>query len=72
MSIADQMIALPGADIFVRQSAGRGLPVLMLHGSGASHLAFRRQFESPLADKFRLIAMDLPGHGLSGDAGDPT
>jgi pimeloyl-ACP methyl ester carboxylesterase len=44
--------------------------VLLIHGTGASKNAFARQFESPLAQRFRLIALDLPGHGDSADAGD--
>jgi pimeloyl-ACP methyl ester carboxylesterase len=59
------------ADIAVQDSAGAGPVVLMIHGNSSSKAIFRRQFESPLAESLRLIAMDLPGHGASGDAGDP-
>ena len=31
-----------------------------------------RQFASPLAERYRLIAFDLPGHGASSDAPDPA
>lgn len=44
----------------VRQSAGRGLPVLLLHGAGASKDAFRAQFDGALAQAHRLVALDLP------------
>ncbi|MFI4973189.1 MAG: alpha/beta fold hydrolase [Caulobacterales bacterium] len=60
------------ADIAVLDSEGAGPAVLMLHGNSSCKEIFRRQFESPLADKLRLIAMDLPGHGASGDARDPA
>ncbi len=41
------------------------MPILFLHGFSQSHLAWRRQFEGALAQRFRLIAFDLRGHGWS-------
>lgn len=41
-------------------------PILFIHGWSANYLAWRYQFESSLNDKFRLIALDLRGHGVSG------
>lgn len=40
-------------------------PILLIHGWSQHHLCWLKQFESPLAEKFRLIAMDLRGHGRS-------
>lgn len=60
------------ADIAVQDSAGAGPAMLMIHGNSSSKAIFRQQFESPLAGRLRLIAMDLPGHGASGDARDPA
>lgn len=54
----------------VSDSGGTGVPIVLLHGSGASRMVFDRQFSSPLLSRFRLIAPDLPGHGESDDAGD--
>jgi len=48
------------------------MPVLLVHGSGTSVDVFARQFESPLAETHRLLALDLPGHGESGDAFFPA
>ena len=45
--------------------------VLFLHGISLSSRAFLGQVDSPLADKFRLTALDLPGHGMSAPASDP-
>lgn len=42
-----------------------GPPILFIHGFAQSHLAFQSQFESDLAEDFRLIAFDLRGHGGS-------
>jgi non-heme chloroperoxidase len=42
-----------------------GRPILFIHGLSQCWLAWNRQLRSDLADGFRLIAMDLRGHGLS-------
>ncbi len=49
------------------------LPVLiMLHPNSASRLFFKMQMEDKiLTENFRLIAMDLPGHGDSKPAENP-
>lgn len=40
-------------------------PIVFLHGFGYSHSVFHPQFASDLAGDFRLIAMDIRGHGYS-------
>jgi non-heme chloroperoxidase len=42
-----------------------GLPILFIHGWSQNHLCWAKQYESPLADEFRLVAYDLRGHGMS-------
>ena len=39
--------------------------ILFLHGWSQHHLCWSRQFDNPLANDFRLVAMDLRGHGQS-------
>lgn len=53
-------------------SGGAGLPLLMIHGNSSRREAFSRQFDSPLADVCRMVAIDLLGHGDSDDASDPA
>jgi non-heme chloroperoxidase len=43
----------------------RGRPILFLHGVSQCWLQWGRQLESTLARDYRLIALDLRGHGLS-------
>ncbi len=43
----------------------RGKSLVFIHGFSQSALSWTRQLNSPLADTFRLVAMDLRGHGLS-------
>jgi len=40
-------------------------PLLFIHGFSQCSLAWQRQMQSDLADTFRLVALDLRGHGLS-------
>ncbi|SFZ86729.1 Pimeloyl-ACP methyl ester carboxylesterase [Devosia enhydra] len=72
MTAGDFTIRALDIDLSVRQSAGKGLPIVLVHGSGASKAVFDRQFSSPLSDLFRLVAIDLPGHGLSENSPDAS
>ena len=72
----------PGEDILLHFTAsdgariawkeeGEGRPLLLLHGLMANSRFFREQ--SDLANAFRLISVDLRGHGESGTGSDkPT
>jgi non-heme chloroperoxidase len=42
-----------------------GRPILFIHGFSQCWLSWSRQLNSDLADRYRLVAMDLRGHGLS-------
>jgi non-heme chloroperoxidase len=42
-----------------------GAPILFIHGWSQNHLCWVKQYESALADEFRLVAYDLRGHGMS-------
>lgn len=43
----------------------RSRPILFIHGFSQCWLAWSRQMDSDLAEDFRLVAMDMRGHGLS-------
>jgi non-heme chloroperoxidase len=40
-------------------------PIVFIHGWSQNHLCWAKQYESALADEFRLVAYDLRGHGMS-------
>jgi non-heme chloroperoxidase len=42
-----------------------GRPIVFIHGFSQCWLAWSRQLDSELAENYRLVALDLRGHGLS-------
>jgi pimeloyl-ACP methyl ester carboxylesterase len=42
-----------------------GPAILFIHGWSQNHLSWAKQYDSSLADEFRLVAYDLRGHGMS-------
>ena len=42
-----------------------GPTILFIHGWSQNHLCWAKQYDSALADEFRLVAFDLRGHGMS-------
>ncbi len=42
-----------------------GQAILLIHGFSGSRLVWMKQLESDLPNDFRLVAMDIRGHGLS-------
>lgn len=49
------------------QVTGTGPTLLLLHGTGASTHSFRALL-APLAARFSVVLLDLPGHGFTGGA----
>lgn len=45
--------------------------VIFLHGMSMDSCVWERQFQDPLLDHLRLVAVELPGHGKSSWAKDP-
>lgn len=61
-----------GLMLHVREWGNPGArPILFIHGWSQSHLCWSKQFGSPLADEFHLVAMDIRGHGQSEAPLDP-
>src|SRR5271156_2674694 len=55
-----------GARVHYRDRGPRNAPVLLLiHGSNASLFTWE-PWTTRLDDTFRVVAIDLPGHGLTG------
>ena len=47
-----------------------GSAILFLHGFSQAAQSWQHQFESDLALRYRLVAMDIRGHGASEKPGD--
>ena len=71
MPITNRKIKTGHADIAVCQTAGNDLPVVFIHGNSSHKEAFRKQYESPIGERHRMVGVDLPGHGASSDAFKP-
>lgn len=48
-----------------------GAEILLIHGFAQCHLAFVRQIDSELAQRHRIVAFDMRGHGASQKPTDP-
>jgi pimeloyl-ACP methyl ester carboxylesterase len=64
VGVGDQQIA------FV-ESAGTGRPVVFVHGNSSSARVWQQVLAGAFGDRFRCLALDLPGHGRSAPAADP-
>jgi len=55
-----------GLRLHVREWGRADAPaILFIHGWSQCHLCWKMQYESALADEFRLVALDCRGHGMS-------
>src|SRR6185436_9214042 len=62
----DHTVTGGGVQLHVVETGNpHGRPILLIHGFSQCSLAWSRQMNSTLAEDFRLVAMDLRGHGLS-------
>lgn len=55
-----------GLRIHVREWGKQNGPtILFIHGWSQNHMCWSKQFNSELANDFRIVALDLRGHGMS-------
>ena len=61
---------VPGGDdlnIHVREWGNpKGRALLFIHGWSQNYLCWQKQYESELSKNFRIVALDIRGHGMSG------
>jgi pimeloyl-ACP methyl ester carboxylesterase len=59
-----------GTTLAVYESGrAEGMPLFLIHGFSQAAMCWRRQTESALADEFRVVSLDVRGHGASGKPG---
>lgn len=56
----------------VHETQGTGVPIVLVHGNSTSSRAFEHQLAGELGRAHRLVAVDLPGHGMSSPAREPA
>ncbi|PCI69049.1 MAG: alpha/beta hydrolase [Gammaproteobacteria bacterium] len=61
-------------DIAVTETGSRSSEtcILFIHGNSASSQYFSNQLNSETLNKYRLVCLDLPGHGQSSNATNPN
>ncbi|NOZ48946.1 MAG: alpha/beta hydrolase [Chloroflexi bacterium] len=59
------ILQLPSQKIAYYESSGTGPAIMLIHGNSSSGLSYQHQINSALGEKYRLVAIDLPGHGNS-------
>ena len=72
MSWPSKRVDTAHGELAFLDSGGAGPSVLFVHGNSSCKEIFARQLESPLFARYRLVAFDLPGHGASANAPQPS
>lgn len=68
----EQTITIGGQRIAFWQTQGRGRPVVFVHGNSCSAQTWHPLMAGEFGQLHRCLALDLPGHGHSAPAADPT
>lgn len=63
-------IDIAGRRVAFTESTGGDRAVVLVHGNSSSSRTWRRLTEGPFGERFRCLALDLPGHGRSAPAAD--
>lgn len=71
MPHASYVLETSHAAVAVAESGGSGPAVLLVHGNSSCKEVFRNQMQGAIGRRYRLIAIDLPGHGKSANARNP-
>jgi pimeloyl-ACP methyl ester carboxylesterase len=68
-----QFLPIRGIDLaYYEKHPDKERTIFFLHGNSSSSRNWLGQWESPLFEGYRLIAIDLPAHGASGVSADPA
>jgi pimeloyl-ACP methyl ester carboxylesterase len=68
-----QFLPIRGIDLaYYEKHPDKERTIFFLHGNSSSSRNWLGQWESPLFEGYRLIAIDLPAHGASGVSPDPA
>ncbi|RQH26002.1 alpha/beta hydrolase, partial [Okeania hirsuta] len=71
MELKPQKVEISTQNIAYYESSGKEQTIFLVHGNSSSGRSYLHQLQGELGETYRLIAMDLPGHGLSDVAANP-
>ncbi|MEB3339332.1 alpha/beta hydrolase [Okeania sp.] len=71
MELIPKKIEISTQNIAYYESSGKGQTIFLVHGNSSSGRSYLHQLQTQLGETYRLIAMDLPGHGISDVAPNP-
>jgi pimeloyl-ACP methyl ester carboxylesterase len=63
--VDEQAVSVGGREIAYRASDGTGQAVILVHGNSSSARTWQGLLDSPFGERYRCLALDLPGHGQS-------
>ncbi|MFI9006127.1 alpha/beta fold hydrolase [Actinosynnema sp. NPDC053489] len=63
--MVEKSITVGGQELAYRESSGSGRPVVLVHGNSSSARTWGALVDGPFGERFRCLALDLPGHGGS-------
>ena len=69
--MSEQRISIDGQDIAFTASEGTGRTVVFVHRNSSSARTWHPLLAGPFGERFRCLALDLPGHGGSAPAKHP-
>lgn len=69
--VSERSVCVGDQQVAFTASAGRGRPVVFVHGNSSSARVWQPLLAGGFGDRFRCLALDLPGHGRSAPATRP-
>jgi pimeloyl-ACP methyl ester carboxylesterase len=66
--VDEQQVTVDGQQIAFTQSPGDGHAVIFVHGNSSSARTWQAVMTGPFGQRFRCLALNLPGHGSSAPA----
>jgi len=67
-----RLVDVPGGPIHLVDEGPRSAPaIVLIHGASGNQRDLRLSLGARLADRFRVVSLDRPGHGFSGRGPDP-
>lgn len=65
MEFEAQTVKISTQKIAYYESSGESQTIFLVHGNSSSGQFYLNQLQGEFGERYHIIAMDLPGHGLS-------